>query len=78
MNEGESVELALRTLSRKVGSEMGRRWYKRRFGFHEKPSVLKRKRSKMKKLAIQSGGGLWLRIGLEAQFSRTENSAAGR
>lgn len=78
VNEGESVEMVLRTLSRKVSSEMSRRWYKRRFGFHEKPSALKRKRSKMKALAIQSGGRLWLKIGLEAQFSRTGNTAAGR
>ena len=60
VEDGESIDLALRKLSRKVKSEMDRRWYKRRFGYYEKPSVLKRKSKKMEKLAIQSGGTLWL------------------
>jgi ribosomal protein S21 len=78
VEDGESIDLALRKLSKKVKSEMDRRWYKRRFGYYEKPSVLKRKNKKMKKLVIQSGGALWLKIGLKEQFSRNGGSAAGR
>ena len=74
----ESIDLALRKLSKKVKSEMDRRWYKRRFGYYEKPSALKRKSKKMKKLTIQSGGTLWLKIGLKEQFSKNGGSAAGR
>jgi len=51
---GESIELALRKLKKKVKHETDRRWYKRRFGYYEKPSILKRKAKKMKELSIQS------------------------
>ncbi|MES2820228.1 MAG: 30S ribosomal protein S21 [Pseudomonadota bacterium] len=78
INEDESIDLALRKLSRKVKNEMDSRWHKRRFGYFEKPSVLKRKNQKMIKLAIQSGETLWLKIGLREQFSRNGHSAAGR
>ena len=78
IESGESIDLALRKLSKKVKSEMDRRWHKRRFGYYEKPSTLKRKSQKMKKLAIQSGGALWLKIGLKEQISRNGGSAAGR
>lgn len=78
VEEGESIDLALRKLSKKVKSELDRRWYKRRFGYYEKPSALKRKSKTMSELAIASGGTLWLKIGLEEQFSRNGNSAVGR
>ena len=78
VEEGESIDLAIRKLSKKVKNELDRRWYKRRFGYYEKPSALKRKRKKMSKLAITSGGTLWLKIGLPEQFSRNGNSAVGR
>lgn len=75
---GESIEVVLRKLNKKVKHETDRRWYKRRFGYCEKPSILKRKVKKMKKISIQSGGTLWLKIGLKEQFSKSGNSAAGR
>ena len=78
VEDGESIDLALRKLSKKIKSEMDRRWYKRRFGYYEKPSVLKRKSKKMSKLAIASEGTLWLKIGLQEQFSRNGTSAVGR
>jgi ribosomal protein S21 len=78
IDDGESIDLALRKLSNKVKNEMDRRWNKRRFGYYEKPSTLKRKSKKMKKLTIQSGGALWLKIGLREQFSKNGGSAAGR
>ena len=78
VEDGDSIDLALRKLNRKVKSETDRRWHKRRYGYYEKPSALKRKSKKMKALAIQSGGTLWLKIGLKEQFSRNGGSAAGR
>ena len=78
VNVGETIEVALRKFNKKVKNETDRRWYKRRFGYYEKPSILKRKAKKMKKLSIQSGGTLWLKIGFKEQFSRNGNSAAGR
>ena len=78
VNTGETIEVALRKFNKKVKNETDGRWYKRRFGYYEKPSILKRKAKKMKKLAIQSGGTLWLKIGFKEQFSRNGNSAAGR
>lgn len=75
---GEPIEVALRKLNKKVKHETDRRWHKRRFGYYEKPSILKRKAKKMKELSIQSGGSLWLKIGLKEQFSKNGNSAAGR
>ncbi|WP_092374384.1 30S ribosomal protein S21 [Pseudomonas sihuiensis] len=76
--DGEPIEVVLRKLKKKVKHETDRRWYKRRFGYYEKPSILKRKAKKMKELSIQSGGNLWLKIGLKEQFSKSGNSAAGR
>lgn len=75
--DGEPIEVVLRKLKKKVKHETDRRWYKRRFGYYEKPSILKRKAKKMKELSIQSGGNLWLKIGLKEQFSKSGNSAAG-
>lgn len=78
VKDGESIEIALRKLKKKVTHETDRRWHKRRFGYYEKPSILKRKAKKMKALSIQSGGSLWLKIGLKEQLSKSGSSAAGR
>ncbi|MGN0927224.1 30S ribosomal protein S21 [Ectopseudomonas mendocina] len=78
IEDGEPIEVVLRKLKKKVKHETDRRWYKRRFGYYEKPSILKRKAKKMKAFSIQSGGSLWLKIGLKEQFSRSGSSAAGR
>ncbi|MGA4473764.1 30S ribosomal protein S21 [Ectopseudomonas chengduensis] len=78
VEDGESIEVALRKLKKKVKHETDRRWHKRRFGYYEKPSILKRKAKKMKALSIQSGGSLWLKIGLKEQFSKSGKLAAGR
>lgn len=78
IQDGEPIEQALRRLQTKVRAESGRSWCKRRFGYYEKPSALKRKAKKMKALSIQSGGSLWLKIDLRAQFSRSGGTATGR
>jgi hypothetical protein len=62
-----------------VRREYGRPWTKRRFGYYEKPSVLRRKRAKMRRLRARGAGNLFLRIDLDAQFRRTgPTNAAGR
>lgn len=76
--EEESVEQALGRLRRKIDNELARPWHKRRYGCHEKPSELRRKRQKMQRLQPESGQGLWLRVSLTAQFERTASHAAGR
>lgn len=78
VKDGESIEVVLHRFKKKVKHETDRRWHKRRFGYYEKPSILKRKAKKMKALSIQSGGSLWLKIGLKEQFSKSGSSAAGR
>jgi len=79
VREGENIESAISRFRKAVQNEYGRRWYKRRLGYYEKPSVLRRKKKKMAK--IQSGRGVYLLLCIDQQalFSRTgPTSAAGR
>lgn len=46
VEDGESIEFALRKLNKKVKHETDRFWHKRRLGYYEKPSILKRKAKK--------------------------------
>lgn len=39
----ESIEVTLRKLKKSLKHETDRRWHKQRFGYYEKPSILKRK-----------------------------------
>jgi ribosomal protein S21 len=78
LHEDESVEQALSRLRRKIHNELARPWYKRRYGCHEKPAELRRKREKMQRLQIRAGSGLWLKVELAAQFRRTAPLAAGQ
>jgi ribosomal protein S21 len=79
VREGEGIESIVRRFRMAVQQEYGRRWYKKRIGYYEKPSELRRKRKKMAKIQSQCGGTLWLRIGQEDLFRRTgPMNAAGR
>jgi ribosomal protein S21 len=90
LRENEDIESAVKRLNDKVFREKGKRWYKRRYGYYEKPSVLKRKRNKhidivkpsvASQIAIYGRviTGLQLKIGIKEQFKRTgPNNAAGR
>ena len=78
LTEQESVEQALSRLRHTLHAELARPWHKRRYGCHEKPSELRRKREKMQHLQCQSGNGLWLKVPLATQFSRTAELAAGK
>jgi hypothetical protein len=49
-------------LQREIERSDGRRSHKRRYGYHEKPSELRRKKAKFCRRQIQAGGGLGLSI----------------
>jgi ribosomal protein S21 len=90
LRENEDIESAIKRLNDKVFRENGKRWYKRRYGYYEKPSILKRKRNKHVKILRPSVAsqmaicgmvitGLQLKIGIKEQYKRTgPNNAAGR
>ncbi len=92
INDEQSIEQALQELRKKVYYEKSSRWYKRRYGYYEKPSVLKRKRRKMKRIVSQrdqqfdyvneclfaTRQNLWLKIGLQEQFARCGKNAVGK
>ncbi len=92
VNDKQSIEQALQELKQKVYYEKSSRWYKRRYGYYEKPSILKRKRNKMKRIISKrhhkldymdkcqfgSRQNLWLKIELKEQFARYGQNAMGK
>ena len=76
VDEEQDIEQALAEFRRRVRQEYQGRWYKRRYGYYESPSVLRRKRKKMKRLrggepAFFQPGSLKLYIGEQELFERT-------
>jgi ribosomal protein S21 len=79
VRDGEELFRALRRFRLLVDRAHGRPWTKRRFGYYEKPSALRRKRARMEWRQRHVGGKLKLHVKLAAQFSRTgPNNALGR
>lgn len=89
VEDNETLDSALSRFSHKVYRLNYRRWYKRRYGYYEKPSVLARKRRKMRRIQQRcfsifvlvgepKCNGLLLYIDLPAQFARTGVNAAGK
>ena len=79
VREGEDLTQALDRFTQLVQREYQRPWTKRRFGYFEQPSALRRKQRKMRKLQAHTAGRLGLRIALDAQWRRTGlTNAAGR
>jgi hypothetical protein len=77
--DDETPAQTIERFTQHVRREQGRPWTKRRFGYYEKPSVLRRKRAKMRRLRARGSGNLYLQIDLDAQFRRTgPTNAAGR
>jgi ribosomal protein S21 len=80
VRENESPEQTLNRFNRLVSKAYARPWHKRRYGYHEKPSTLKRKQNRTRRHNRRSyargGTGVRLRINLEAQFKREGNSNA--
>ena len=78
LRENESLEDALRRFNKHVNYLNGRRWCKRRYGYYEKPSAIRRKQKKMHHLN-QHGKILKLHIGQKELLARTgPTNAAGR
>jgi len=81
VRDNESIESALGRFRRKELFAY-KRWTKKRYGYYEKPSVLKRKRKKMAKLwqnhIRNCKDSLHLYIGLKELFARNgSNNASG-
>jgi len=66
--EGENFEALLERFDAAISKTHDRRWYKRRFGYHEKPSLLNKKRRRH--VRVNGGRRVWLRIGLAALHRR--------
>jgi ribosomal protein S21 len=78
VHDGESIDSALKRLTQLVRRDLHRPWHKRRYGYYEKPSELRRKQEKMARLRA-GAGTLLLRIGLKELYARTgPRNAAGR
>lgn len=77
LDDCRNLDHALNQLKQKIYRENSTRWYKRRYGYFEKPSELKRKRRKMKQIVSRSQNNLWLKIDQQEQFSRTGKNAVG-
>lgn len=62
VGEGEELNDALHRFRALVRQELGARWDRRRYGYYEKPSALKRKQRRREPP---------IRIGLTEQWART-------
>jgi ribosomal protein S21 len=86
IQDNENIDAALARFRRKEQYEY-KRWTKKRYGYYEKPSILKRKRKKMakiwasiltSKIGYNRKNSLHLYIGLKELFARTgPNNSAG-
>ena len=79
VRDDESIDSALKRFNQLVKGEHSRTWCKRRYGYYEKPSELRRKQRKMARLRSGCRGNLFLRIGLKELYSQTgPKNSAGR
>ncbi|RZG84405.1 hypothetical protein [Acinetobacter venetianus] len=85
----QDIDQALYFLNQKHYHLQATRWYKKRYGYFEKPSLLKHKRKKMKAILSYRNHSLsllthispkntsWLKIEKEHQFALTDKNAMG-
>jgi ribosomal protein S21 len=80
IREDETASEALRRFSQAVDRAYLKPWYKRRYGYHEKPSELRRKQRKMQKRNKHRTfeDRILCPIDLATQFRRTGPNATGR
>ncbi|HTE18304.1 MAG TPA: 30S ribosomal protein S21 [Armatimonadota bacterium] len=84
VREGEDLDSALTRFAGHCRRDQARPWTKRRYGYYESPSALRRKRKRWQEMKARARGrkigrmGGWKsypvsgsKIGLPAQFSRT-------
>lgn len=86
IQDNENIDAALTRFRRKEQYEY-KRWTKKRYGYYEKPSILKRRRKKMAKIwafiinahiGYDAKSSLHLYIGLRELFARIgPNNSAG-
>jgi ribosomal protein S21 len=76
VREGQDLLDAIRKLNKQVREAHGRAWVKRRLGYFEKPTVLRRKRAKVGRLN-KGSGVLKLGLNLNRLLARTGPFAAG-
>ena len=77
LQQGEDIDQALERFRHHCDRDQGRPWTKRRYGYYEKPSALRRKRKRRDRMTARHSG--WhdepasynFRIGLAAQFCCT-------
>lgn len=83
LDDSQNFDQAFDELIQKLYRQTATRWYKRRYGFYEKPSLLNAKRKKMKAILsrrqthLSDGSNLWLKIEQPLQFARTGKNAVG-
>ncbi len=76
VGEGQDINQALLELRKLVKQEYGRPWHKRRYGYYESPSVLRRKCKKMKQRQTSSPS---FYVGQQELLARTgPDMAVGR
>jgi ribosomal protein S21 len=79
VHAAESFADTLERFNQLVRREYERPWTKRRYGYYEPRSVVRRKRAKMRRLQARSGGGLRLCVPIETQLRRSgPSNTAGR
>ena len=89
VREGDSIASALQRFRRQVHAAYRRPWTKRKLGYYEKPSGIRRNRKKMKRMkmtgvtyAVMFGDRHWeplrLYVGLAQQFRRSGTPGAGK
>jgi ribosomal protein S21 len=71
VRDGESLAVALRRFKQMVHREYNRPADRRRYGYYEKPSELRRKRQKLRERSRQAGTSLKVGPGVIALFRRT-------
>ncbi|WP_066801982.1 hypothetical protein [Moraxella oblonga] len=77
LDDTQNLDQAFDELNEKLYRQTATRWYKRRYGFYEKPSLLNAKRKKMQLLSGGQRQTLWLKIEQPLQFARTGKNAVG-
>lgn len=83
LDDNQNLDQAFNALNQKLYRQTATRWYKRRYGYYEKPSLLKSKRKKMKAILsrrqthLSDSSTLWLKIEQPLQFARTGSNAVG-
>jgi ribosomal protein S21 len=76
--DGEDFDDFLFRFEKTLDRETGRPWNKRRYGYYESPSLLRRKKRKLRHIRLAISGNVWLRLDLAAQWQRTgPTNAAG-